>query len=95
MYLPITLLLVLYTLILCHRNLLGQYLCYCSGENGEIGIGIRRAMKQHSHICTKLCQQSSQNIQLGALAAVVHAVSIGSLFHLQYHPWWDTNDFKI
>ncbi|KEH19316.1 auxin response factor 14 [Medicago truncatula] len=73
----------------------GDSCIFVSGENGEIGIGIRRAMKQHSHICTKLCQQSSQNIQLGALAAVVHAVSIGSLFHLQYHPWIAPFEFMI
>jgi len=87
MHLEITLLLILYTLMLCHRNFLGQYLCYCREENGEIGIGIRRAMNQHSHICTKLSQRSSQNIQLGTLAAAAHALSIGSLFHVQYHPW--------
>ncbi|KAI5420965.1 hypothetical protein KIW84_044712 [Lathyrus oleraceus] len=61
------------------------------GENGEFGIGIRRDMKQHINVCcTSSSQQSSQNMQLPSLVAALHAVCIGTLFHVQYYPWYGT-----
>ncbi|KAI5420966.1 hypothetical protein KIW84_044712 [Lathyrus oleraceus] len=66
----------------------GDSCIFVSGENGEFGIGIRRDMKQHINVCcTSSSQQSSQNMQLPSLVAALHAVCIGTLFHVQYYPW--------
>ncbi|XP_058744380.1 auxin response factor 2-like [Vicia villosa] len=66
----------------------GDSCIFVSGENGEFGIGIRRDMEQHSNICcTTSSRQSSQKMQLPPLVAAYHAISIGTLFHVQYYPW--------
>ncbi|CAK8561182.1 unnamed protein product [Lathyrus sativus] len=71
----------------------GDSCIFVKGENGEFGIGIRRDMKQHG--CTTLSRQSSQNMQLTPLVAAHHAVSMGTLFHVQYYPWIIPFEFMI
>ncbi|PNX83480.1 auxin response factor 2-like protein, partial [Trifolium pratense] len=58
------------------------------GENGEIGIGIRRAMKQDSDIW----KTSSTFAPMGVAS---FAVLTGTMFTVQYYPWITPFEFMI
>ncbi|WJX87459.1 hypothetical protein P8452_69652 [Trifolium repens] len=66
----------------------GDSCIFARGENGEIGIGILRAMKQHSDIGKTLSP-------LGAMCVASHAVSTGTMFLVQYYPWIAPFEFII
>ncbi|KAK2354391.1 auxin response factor [Trifolium repens] len=66
----------------------GDSCIFARGENGEIGIGIRRAMKQHSDIL-------KTSSPLGAMCVASHAVSTGTMFLVQYYPWIAPFEFMI
>ncbi|XP_045793359.1 auxin response factor 2-like [Trifolium pratense] len=66
----------------------GDSCIFVRGENGEIGIGIHRAMKQHSDIW-------KTSSPLGLMCAASHAVSTGTMFHVQYYPWITPFEFMI
>ncbi|KAK2457221.1 auxin response factor [Trifolium repens] len=66
----------------------GDSCIFVRGENGEIGIGIHRAMRQHSDIGTT-------SSPLGYMCAASHAVSAGTMFHVQYYPWTAPFEFMI
>ncbi|XP_057439003.1 auxin response factor 4-like isoform X2 [Lotus japonicus] len=65
----------------------GDSCIFVSGDNGEIRIGFRRAMKQHSYASTSSSLISGHSMQLGILASASHAIATGSLFTVYYHPW--------
>ncbi|KAI5420968.1 auxin response factor 4 [Lathyrus oleraceus] len=74
----------------------GDSCIFVRGENGEFGIGIRRDMKQHTNVCcTTSSQQFRQNMQLPPLVAAHHAVSTGTLFHVQYYPWITPFEYMV
>ena len=63
-------------------------ICQCRGENGELGVGVRR----------RLCHQqnpmpssviSSQSMHLGVLATARHAVNTNTMFVVYYKPRFD------
>ncbi|GAU35441.1 hypothetical protein TSUD_363970 [Trifolium subterraneum] len=66
----------------------GDSCIFARGENGEIGIGIRRAMKQHSDIW-------KTSSPLGSMCAASHAVSARTMFLVQYYPWTAPFEFMI
>ncbi|XP_028762300.1 auxin response factor 2-like [Neltuma alba] len=68
------------------------FLC---GENGELGIGIRRALKQHNKASPSTCVISGHSMQLGILATASYAVATGSMFTVYYRPWTCPSEFII
>ncbi|WJX19970.1 ADP-ribosylation factor 2, variant 2 [Trifolium repens] len=66
----------------------GDSCIFVRGENGEIGIGIHRAMKQQSDIW-------KTSSPLGYMCAASHAVSTGTMFLVQYYPWMTPFEFMI
>ena len=54
------------------------------GENGELRVGVRRAMRQQANISSSVI--SSHNMHLGVLATAWHAVNTGSMFTVYYKP---------
>ena len=75
--------------ILSHFVLKFQCLCtQCSvshrGENGELRVGVRRAMRQQTNVPSSVI--SSHSMHLGVLATAWHAVTTGTLFTVYYKP---------
>ncbi|RZR97621.1 hypothetical protein BHM03_00026850 [Ensete ventricosum] len=56
----------------------------CSGENGELRVGVRCLARQRSAIPASVI--SSQSMHLGVLAAASHAVTTNTLFTVYYKP---------
>ena len=54
------------------------------GENGELRVGVRRAMRQQGNVPSSVI--SSHSMHLGVLATAWHAVSTGTLFTVYYKP---------
>ncbi|XP_027349388.1 auxin response factor 24-like [Abrus precatorius] len=73
----------------------GDSCIFVSGENGEIRIGIRRAMKHHSNVSTSSSLISGHSMQLGILTSASHAVNSGSMFTVYFRPWTNPYEFII
>ncbi|KAK7337386.1 hypothetical protein VNO77_17956 [Canavalia gladiata] len=71
----------------------GDACIFVSDENGELRIGIRRAVKHHINASTSSSLISGHSMQLGILASASHAVATGSMFTVYYRPW--TNPFEF
>ena len=54
------------------------------GENGELRVGVRRAMRQQTNVPSSVI--SSHSMHLGVLATAWHAVTTGTLFTVYYKP---------
>lgn len=54
------------------------------GENGELRVGVRRAMRQHGNVPSSVI--SSHSMHLGVLATAWHAISTGTMFTVYYKP---------
>ncbi|KAJ8431062.1 hypothetical protein Cgig2_017058 [Carnegiea gigantea] len=54
------------------------------GENGELRVGVRRAMRQQGVVPSSVI--SSHSMHLGVLATAWHAISTGTLFTVYYKP---------
>jgi hypothetical protein len=61
-------------------------LCRASsrGENGELRVGVRRAMRQLSNVPSSVI--SSHSMHLGVLATAWHAINTKSMFTVYYKP---------
>ena len=57
---------------------------YSRGENGELRVGVRRLMRQHSNMPSSVI--SSHSMHLGVLATASHAIDTGTLFSVFYKP---------
>ncbi|XP_057824437.2 auxin response factor 1-like isoform X1 [Cryptomeria japonica] len=66
------------------RLLPGDAFIFLRGENGQLRVGIRRAMGQHSNIPSSV--MSSHSMQLGVLATASHAISTRTVFSVLYKP---------
>ncbi|KAG1367940.1 auxin response factor 15 [Cocos nucifera] len=77
------------------KNLLseGTSLSLCSGNDGELRLGIRRAAQLKNG--TPFSAPCSQSLDLGKLAAVANAVSTKSVFHIYYNPRASPSDFIV
>ncbi|XP_061366518.1 auxin response factor 2A-like [Gastrolobium bilobum] len=71
----------------------GDACIFVSGENGELFIGIRRAIKQYNSASTYPSLISGQCMKLGILTSASHAIARGSMFSVYYRPW--TNPFEF
>jgi hypothetical protein len=56
----------------------------CRGENGELRVGVRRAMRQLSNVPSSVI--SSHSMHLGVLATAWHAINTKSMFTVYYKP---------
>ena len=54
------------------------------GENGELRVGVRRAMRQQGNVPSSVI--SSHSMHLGVLATAWHAISTGTIFTVYYKP---------
>lgn len=54
------------------------------GENGELRVGVRRAMRKQENVPSSVI--SSHSMHLGVLATAWHAVSTGTMFTVYYKP---------
>ncbi|XP_042501854.1 auxin response factor 2A-like [Macadamia integrifolia] len=66
------------------RLVAGDAFIFLRGENGELRVGVRRAMRQQSTIPSSVI--SSHSMHLGVLATAWHAVSTGTMFTVYYKP---------
>jgi hypothetical protein len=58
------------------------------GENGELRVGVRRAMRQQGNVPSSVI--SSHSMHLGVLATAWHAVLTGTMFTVYYKPRYET-----
>ncbi|KAJ6792402.1 auxin response factor 9-like isoform X1 [Iris pallida] len=72
------------TFVTSKRLVTGDSFVFMRGENGELGVGVRRLARQQSTMPSSVI--SSQNMHLGVLATASHAVSTQSLFTVYYKP---------
>ncbi|KAL6011756.1 ADP-ribosylation factor 2 [Asimina triloba] len=63
------------------------------GENGELRVGVRRAMRQQSNVPSSVI--SSHSMHLGVLATAWHAVSTGTMFTVYYKPRTSPSEFIV
>ncbi|KAJ6806978.1 auxin response factor 9-like isoform X1 [Iris pallida] len=72
------------TFVTSKRLVAGDAFVFMRGENGELGVGVRRLARQQSMMPSSVI--SSQSMHLGVLATASHAVSTQSLFTVYYKP---------
>eukprot|EP00257_Ricinus_communis_P017280 XP_015575683.1 auxin response factor 4 isoform X2 [Ricinus communis] len=73
------------TFVTSKKLLAGDAFIFLRGENGELRIGLRRAMKLHSNASTSVI--SAHSMQHGILSMAFHAITTGSIFTVYYRPW--------
>ncbi|MCL7047921.1 hypothetical protein MKW94_001946 [Papaver nudicaule] len=75
------------------RLVAGDAFIFLRGENGELRVGVRRAMRQQSNIPSSVI--SSHSMHLGVLATAWHAVSTGTMFTVYYKPRTSPEEFIV
>ncbi|KAM0833636.1 hypothetical protein ACQ4PT_064142 [Festuca glaucescens] len=75
------------------RLIAGDAFIFLRGENGELRVGVRRAMRQQASIPSSVI--SSHSMHLGVLATAWHAVNTGSMFTVYYKPRTSPAEFVV
>ncbi|KAF1867709.1 hypothetical protein Lal_00050142 [Lupinus albus] len=75
------------------RLVAGDAFIFIRGENGELRVGVRRAMRQQSNVPSSVI--SSHSMHLGVLATAWHAVSTGTMFTVYYKPRTSPAEFIV
>ncbi|OVA17378.1 AUX/IAA protein [Macleaya cordata] len=75
------------------RLVAGDAFIFLRGENGELRVGVRRAMRQQSNVPSSVI--SSHSMHLGVLATAWHAVSTGTMFTVYYKPRTSPEEFIV
>ncbi|XP_056170339.1 auxin response factor 2 isoform X1 [Syzygium oleosum] len=75
------------------RLVAGDAFIFLRGENGELRVGVRRAMRQQANISPSVI--SSHSMHLGVLATAWHAISTGTMFTVYYKPRISPAEFII
>ncbi|KAI3954265.1 hypothetical protein MKW98_018089 [Papaver atlanticum] len=75
------------------RLVAGDAFIFLRGENGELRVGVRRAMRQQSNVPSSVI--SSHSMHLGVLATAWHAVSTGTMFTVYYKPRTSPAEFIV
>jgi hypothetical protein len=65
----------------------------CRGDNGELRVGVRRAMRQQANVPSSVI--SSHSMHLGVLATAWHAVNTGTMFTVYYKPRFVLNLLEV
>ncbi|XP_050210701.1 auxin response factor 1 [Mercurialis annua] len=71
----------------------GDAFIFLRGENGELRVGVRRLMRQHTNMPSSVI--SSQSMHLGVLATASHAIATGTLFSVFYKPRTSRSEFIV
>ncbi|KAI8544084.1 hypothetical protein RHMOL_Rhmol08G0268100 [Rhododendron molle] len=75
------------------RLVAGDAFIFLRGENGELRVGVRRAMRQQGNIPSSVI--SSQSMHLGVLATAWHAYTTGTIFSVYYKPRTSPAEFIV
>ncbi|KAF8400062.1 hypothetical protein HHK36_015937 [Tetracentron sinense] len=75
------------------RLVAGDAFIFLRGENGELRVGVRRAMRQKSNVPSSVI--SSHSMHLGVLATAWHAVSTNTMFTVYYKPRTSPAEFIV
>ncbi|XP_065872571.1 auxin response factor 2B [Euphorbia lathyris] len=75
------------------RLVAGDAFIFLRGENGELRVGVRRAMRQQGNVPSSVI--SSHSMHLGVLATAWHAVSTGTMFTIYYKPRTSPSEFIV
>uniref|UniRef100_A0A7N0T039 Auxin response factor n=1 Tax=Kalanchoe fedtschenkoi TaxID=63787 RepID=A0A7N0T039_KALFE len=75
------------------RLVAGDAFIFLRGENGELRVGVRRAMRQQGNIPSSVI--SSHSMHLGVLASAWHAISTGTMFTVFYKPRTSPTEFIV
>uniref|UniRef100_A0A5B6YQ85 Auxin response factor n=1 Tax=Davidia involucrata TaxID=16924 RepID=A0A5B6YQ85_DAVIN len=75
------------------RLVAGDAFIFLRGENGELRVGVRRAMRQQGIVPSSVI--SSHSMHLGVLATAWHAFTTGTIFTVYYKPRTSPAEFII
>ncbi|KAF8756344.1 hypothetical protein HU200_011075 [Digitaria exilis] len=75
------------------RLVAGDAFIFLRGENGELRVGVRRALRHQTTIPSSVI--SSHSMHLGVLATAWHAVNTGSMFTIYYKPRTSPAEFVV
>lgn len=75
------------------RLVAGDAFIFLRGENGELRVGVRRAMRHQSNAPSSVI--SSHSMHLGVLATAWHAIQTKTLFTIYYKPRTSPAEFII
>ncbi|KAK7358704.1 hypothetical protein VNO77_00642 [Canavalia gladiata] len=75
------------------RLVAGDAFIFLRGENGELRVGVRRAMRQQVNVPSSVI--SSHSMHLGVLATALHATSTGTMFTVYYKPRTSPAEFIV
>ncbi|XP_018456407.1 auxin response factor 2 [Raphanus sativus] len=75
------------------RLVAGDAFIFLRGENGELRVGVRRAMRQQGNVPSSVI--SSHSMHLGVLATAWHAISTGTMFSVYYKPRTSPSEFIV
>ncbi|KAL8252188.1 hypothetical protein R6Q59_035881 [Mikania micrantha] len=75
------------------RLVAGDAFIFLRGENGELRVGVRRAMRQQANVPSSVI--SSHSMHLGVLATAWHAIRTGTIFTVYYKPRTSPAEFIV
>ncbi|XP_071686356.1 auxin response factor 2A-like [Rutidosis leptorrhynchoides] len=75
------------------RLVAGDAFIFLRGENGELRVGVRRAMRQQANVPSSVI--SSHSMHLGVLATAWHAIQTGTIFTVYYKPRTSPAEFIV
>ncbi|KAJ6761021.1 AUXIN RESPONSE FACTOR 4-RELATED [Salix purpurea] len=75
------------------RLVAGDAFIFLRGENEELRVGVRRALRQQGNVPSSVI--SSHSMHLGVLATAWHAVSTGTMFTVYYKPRTSPAEFIV
>ncbi|XVF32690.1 hypothetical protein REPUB_Repub17cG0104500 [Reevesia pubescens] len=81
------------TFVTSKKIVAGDTFIFLRGENGELRVGVRRAMTQLNNMSTSVI--SGHSMRHGILASAFHAFSTRSMFTVYYRPWTSSSEFII
>lgn len=75
------------------RLVAGDAFIFLRGENGELRVGVRRAMRQQGNVPSSVI--SSHSMHLGVLATAWHATTTKTMFTVYYKPRTSPAEFIV
>ncbi|KAG7951326.1 hypothetical protein I3843_12G001800 [Carya illinoinensis] len=75
------------------RLVAGDAFIFLRGENAELRVGVRRAMRQQDNVPSSVI--SSHSMHLGVLATAWHAISTKTMFTVYYKPRTSPTEFIV
>ncbi|GMI76666.1 ORESARA 14, ARF1-BINDING PROTEIN, auxin response factor 2, HLS1 SUPPRESSOR [Hibiscus trionum] len=75
------------------RLVAGDAFIFLRGENGELRVGVRRAMRQQANVPSSVI--SSHSMHLGVLATAWHAYTTRTIFTVYYKPRTSPAEFIV